>query len=240
MRNVEEVAAISLLLDPVRWRLYHYIRSSGGAVGRDEAARAVEVSRNLAAFHLDRMASTGLLTVEYRRLTGRSGRGAGRPAKLYRATQRHLVVSVPATRYTLAASILATALEQRIPDEQPVEAARRVALQVGAELGSDLRERLRPRDPRDGCDDREGCPLAVTEAALEELGYDPVRQPDGIELRNCPFHELAATHGALTCAMNQALVAGLLPALGADELRADGPREWPGRCCVRIAKRTIG
>jgi predicted ArsR family transcriptional regulator len=44
----------------------------------------VEVSRNLAAFHLDRMASTGLLTVEYRRLTGRSGRGAGRPAKLYR------------------------------------------------------------------------------------------------------------------------------------------------------------
>jgi predicted ArsR family transcriptional regulator len=231
MRNAEEVAAISLLLDPVRWRLYHYIRSSGGAVGRDEASRAVEVSRNLAAFHLDRMASTGLLTVEYRRLSGRSGRGAGRPAKLYRAAERQLVVSVPATRYTLASSILATALEQKTADEQPVEAARRVALRVGAELGSELRERLRPRD---------GYPLAVTEAALEELGYDPVRQPDGIELRNCPFHELAASHGGLTCAMNQALVAGLLPAIGADELRADGPAEWPGRCCVRIERRATG
>src|SRR6266508_1414229 len=199
MRNVEEVAAISLLLDPVRWRLYHYIRSSGGAVGRDEAARVVEVSRNLAAFHLDRMASIGLLTVEYRRLSGRSGRGAGRPAKLYRAAERHLVVSVPTTRYTLASTILATALEQKTPDEQPAEAARRVALLVGAELGDGLRE------------------------------------DHGLELRNCPFHELAASHRELTCAMNHALVTGLLPAIGAGELRAEGPGEWPGHCCVRIA-----
>ncbi len=226
MRNAEEVAAISLLLDPVRWRLYHYIRSSGGAVGRDEAARAVEVSRNLAAFHLDRMASTGLLTVEYRRLTGRSGRGAGRPAKLYRAAERHWVVSVPATRYTLASTILATALEQKTPDEQPVEAARRVALRVGAELGGGLRERPGHRDP---------CSLTQAETALEELGYDPVRHDHGIELRNCPFDELAATHRELTCAMNHALVSGLLPAIGADDLRAEGPREWPGHCCVLIA-----
>lgn len=228
MRNAEEVAAISLLLDPVRWRLYHYIRSSDGAVGRDEAARAAEVSRNLAAFHLDRMAEMGLLTVEYRRLTGRSGRGAGRPAKLYRTAERHLVVSVPATRYTLASSILATALERKTADEQPADAARRVAVRVGAELGGDMGERLRRRDGR---------ALALAEAALEELGYDPVRQPDGIELRNCPFHELTATHRPLTCAMNHALVAGLLPALGAAELYAEGPREWPGHCCVRIATR---
>jgi predicted ArsR family transcriptional regulator len=226
MQNAEEAAAISLLLDPVRWRLYHYIRSSGEAVGRDEAARAVDVSRNLAAFHLDRMASTGLLTVEYRRLTGRSGRGAGRPAKLYRVADRHLVVSVPTTRYTLASNILAAALEEKAADEQATDAARRVAVRVGAELGSGMAERLR----RGG-----SCSLARAEEALEELGYEPVRQNGGIALRNCPFHELVATHRVLTCEMNQALVAGLLPAIGADELYAEGPREWVGHCCVRVA-----
>ena len=227
MRNAEEAAAISLLLDPVRWRLYSYIRSSGGAVGRDEAARAVGISRNLAAFHLDRMAATGLLTVEYRRLTGRSGRGAGRPAKLYRTAERHLLVSVPVTRYTLASSILATALERKTAEEQPADAARRVAVRVGAELGHDMRGRLRHPDGA----------IALAEAALEELGYDPVRRPGGIELHNCPFHELAASHRPLTCAMNQALVAGLLPAIGAGELRAEGPHDRPGRCCLRIASR---
>lgn len=225
MQNAEEVAAISLLLDPVRWRLYHYIRSSGGAIGRDEAARAVEVSRNLAAFHLDRMAATGLLTVEYRRLTGRSGRGAGRPAKLYRVADRHLEASVPASRYTLASTILAAALEQKTADEQPAEAARRVAQQVGFELGGGIRERLGGRD---------SCPLGLAEAALEELGYDPVRKDKSIDLRNCPFDELTASHRELTCAMNHALVSGLLPGIGAEDLRAEGPQEWPGHCCVRI------
>jgi predicted ArsR family transcriptional regulator len=226
MQNAEEVAAISLLLDPVRWRLYHYIRTSGGAVGRDEAARVVEVSRNLAAFHLDRMAATGLLTVEYRRLTGRSGRGAGRPAKLYRVADRHLAVSVPATRYTLASTILAAALEQKTADEQPVEAARRAALRVGSELGGGLHDRL---------GDRDSGSLTLAEAALEELGYDPVRHDHGIDLRNCPFDELAATHRELTCGMNHALVSGLLPAIGVEDLRVEGPQEWPGHCCVRIA-----
>ena len=63
MDNAEELTAISLLADPVRWRLYDYLRSSGTAVGRDEAARAAGISRSLAAFHLDRMAEAGLLQV---------------------------------------------------------------------------------------------------------------------------------------------------------------------------------
>ena len=63
-------------------------RASGRAVGRDEAAAAVGVTRALAAFHLDRLVRDGLLIPEYRRLTGRTGPGAGRPAKLYRRAPR--------------------------------------------------------------------------------------------------------------------------------------------------------
>lgn len=53
-------------------------------VSRDQAADAVGIPRHQAKFHLDRLTAEGLLDTEYARLTGRSGPGAGRTAKLYR------------------------------------------------------------------------------------------------------------------------------------------------------------
>ena len=57
-------------------------------VDGNEAAASVGISRALAAFHLDRLVKDGLLIPEYRRLSGRTGPGAGRPAKLYRRAPR--------------------------------------------------------------------------------------------------------------------------------------------------------
>lgn len=51
-------------------------------MSRAEAADAVGVARTLAAFHLGKLVDAGLLEVAHRRLTGRSGPGAGRPAKV--------------------------------------------------------------------------------------------------------------------------------------------------------------
>ena len=225
MDNAEELTAISLLVDPVRWRLYDHLRSSGTAVGRDEAARAAGISRSLAAFHLDRMAEAGLLQVEYRRLSGRSGRGAGRPAKLYQVATRHLAVSLPATRYSLAGRILATAIEEKRPREDGSAAVRRVARRVGGELGGDLRDRGGSRADA----------LAVAEWAARQLGYEPDHHADRVELRNCPFDELADSHRELVCQMNRALLAGLLPAVGAEGVAAEPVQRRPGvSCCVRM------
>jgi predicted ArsR family transcriptional regulator len=226
MDNAEELTAISLLVDPVRWRLYAYLRSSGTAVGRDEAARAANISRSLASFHLDRMAEANLLEVEYRRLSGRSGRGAGRPAKLYRVAARHFSVSLPATHYSLAGRILATAIEEKRPLEDGSAAVRRVAGRVGGELGGGL---------RDQCASHTDAPLAVAEWAARQLGYEPEHHGDHVQLRNCPFDELADSHRDLICQMNQALMAGLLPALGTDGVSAEPIQRRPGvSCCVRI------
>ncbi|MDQ3871394.1 MAG: helix-turn-helix domain-containing protein, partial [Chloroflexota bacterium] len=71
------VEAIALLDEPVRRDLYEWVVSQPHAVGRDEAAAALGITRALAAFHLDRLARAGLLETEFRRLTGRSGPGAG-------------------------------------------------------------------------------------------------------------------------------------------------------------------
>jgi predicted ArsR family transcriptional regulator len=229
MKDNQELGAISLLLAPVRWRLYQYLQDAGGPVGRDEAAQAAGISRNLAAFHLDRMAEAGLLAVEYRRLTGRSGRGAGRPAKLYRAAAQRIAVSLSATRYPLAGRILATAITERGADEDGAAAVRRVAARVGAELGGEL---LGPAGA-----DTDG-PFGLAEQAMQELGYNPERHRSQLVLRNCPFAELAASHRELICPMNHALLSGLLPALGATGLAAAGPRpkRQPGPCCVSITR----
>ena len=225
MDNTEELAAMALLVDPVRWRLYDYLRSSRGAVGRDEAARAANISRNLASFHLDRMAEANLLEVEYRRLSGRTGRGAGRPAKLYRVGARHFAVSLPATRYSLAGRILATAIEERRADEDGADAVRRVAGRTGGEVGDELRRQAAGTD----------APLAVAEWATRQLGYEPEHHGGQIELRNCPFDELADSHRELICQMNQALLAGLLPPLGAEGISAEPVQRRAGvSCCVQL------
>src|SRR5215218_6815979 len=105
----DDVAAVGLLDDPVRRRLYDHVAMSGRPVGRDEAAKAAGIARTLAAYHLDKLADAGLLTVTFERRSGRGGPGAGRPAKLYTRSARDVAVSVPPRDYGLAARLLAEA-----------------------------------------------------------------------------------------------------------------------------------
>ena len=101
-----DLDAVASLGEPLRRALYSFVAASAQPVSRDDAAHAVEVSREVAAYHLNRLADDGLLEVEYRRLSGRTGPGAGRPTKLYRRSDRVHEVSIPPRRYELAARIL--------------------------------------------------------------------------------------------------------------------------------------
>ncbi len=102
----EELAGVAALSDPTRRRLY---ASRPEGVGREEAAEAAGITRSLAAFHLDRLVEEGLLSTEYRRLTGRSGPGAGRPAKIYRRSGRQISLNLPPKNYELLARLMAQA-----------------------------------------------------------------------------------------------------------------------------------
>src|SRR2546425_2817228 len=63
--DVDDVARVCSLGDPVRRRLYDYVARQHQPVGRDEAAAAVGISRSLAAYHLDRMVDDGLVDVSF-------------------------------------------------------------------------------------------------------------------------------------------------------------------------------
>src|SRR5262245_22506276 len=119
-----DLEAIAMLQDPARRSLYEFVVAQGRDVSRNEAAEAVGLPRTLAAFHLDRLARVGLLDVTFRRLTERSGPGAGRPAKLYRRSRPERTVSLPPRDYARAALMLADAVERSGAEEVLYEAAR--------------------------------------------------------------------------------------------------------------------
>ena len=103
---------LSHLDDPLRRQLYEYVIESDGPVSREQAAAAASIGRTLAAYHLDKLAEAGLLTVSYQRPAGRGGPGAGRPAKLYTRAAREISVSVPPRDYELLARLLVASVEQ--------------------------------------------------------------------------------------------------------------------------------
>ena len=109
----DRVSGLASLAEPVRLELYRYVAGHADAVGRDQAAEGVGVPRHTAKFHLDKLVDEGLLEVEFRRLTGRDGPGAGRPAKLYRRSGREVSVTVPDREYELAGQLMAAAINRR-------------------------------------------------------------------------------------------------------------------------------
>ena len=121
---MSEFSVFALLDDPVRRRLYDYVVAQDHGVSRSEAAEAVGIQRTLAAFHLDRLVETALLDVTFRRPAGRSGPGAGRPAKLYRRGPGEYQVSVPPRTDRKAAELLAEVAEVTGAEPELQRAAR--------------------------------------------------------------------------------------------------------------------
>jgi predicted ArsR family transcriptional regulator len=221
-----DVEAVSLLAEPIRGRLYEWVAAAGRAVGRDEAANALKISRGLAAFHLDRLVAAGLLVTEYHRLSGRSGPGAGRPSKLYEPGPDEVAVSVPGRSYEVPARLFAETIEQLdvlLPPQALSDAARATGLAIGnAARGRVGRRRSRKR---------------LREALLEALaerGYRPRERSGEIRLGNCPFESLVDDHRPLVCGMNLELVQGLISGLR-DARLAARLDPTPDLCCVAIA-----
>jgi predicted ArsR family transcriptional regulator len=223
------ISGIAALDQPLRRELYRLLSERGGWVTRDEASAALDVPRSVAAFHLDKLVEAGVVEISFERTSGRTGPGAGRPAKLYRRGTLEVSASVPERRYDLAGSLLATAIAESERTGAPIadslsasaRAAGRVIGKEAAEATGELTTRATRR-------------RAVLDL-LARHGYEPTLGKRGeIALVNCPFHRLAEEHRSLVCGMNLDFLAGLLEGIGpADRLDARLAPE-PGYCCVRI------
>jgi predicted ArsR family transcriptional regulator len=207
--------AVAALVDRSRRALYDYVRHADHPVSREEAARAQGMSRNLTAFHLDKLVESGLLAARYEAPPDQR-RGRGRAPKVYEPVGDGVAVTIPERRYELIAEILADAVADDPAHAE--QAAHRHALQRGRDLGAQVRA---------GDED------VVT--VLAALGFEPQTEPGRVLLRNCPFHALAARQAALVCGLNHAFLTGLLDGIGRTDVQA---RLEPGRsaCCVELTE----
>ena len=225
----ESIGAIALLDEPTRRRLYELVAASHREIGRDEAARALGINRELAAFHLDRLADGGLLATTYRRPPGRGGPGAGRPAKLYRRVEREISVSLPDRRYDVAADVFAEGLE-RLAALEGADVVERAIGGAARERGRDVGVRVRDAAGLRPTQERRRRALLDL---LGRAGYEPDVDPGSgaVSLCNCPYRTVAESHRDLTCGANLAWAEGVVEGLGGAGL---DPKlaPAPGRCCV--------
>ena len=142
-----------------------YVRRSDAPVNADDAAVALGVHRSVARSRLERLLRAGLLETTFVRRSGRSGPGAGRPAKLYSAAPEPEALELPPRRLP--------ALVARLLDEVPADGRELALRRAGHDFGRQLARAagLRPRAaPEDGL---EGVCAAVRSlgfhAALETL-----------------------------------------------------------------------
>jgi predicted ArsR family transcriptional regulator len=205
-------SAVTALADRSRRTLFDYVRHARRPVSREDAAAATHMSRNLAAFHLDKLVEAGLLAARYEAPAG--PRGRGRTPKTYVPSGDGLAVTIPERRYELMAEILADGMAAG--SVNAVDEAHRQAYERGKNLGTEVAEPGRDCLP----------------AALGSLGFEPERNGPRTMLHNCPFHALAARHTQLICGLNHSFLRGLADGLAANaEIRLEAS---PGNCCVQF------
>ena len=187
-----------VLADERRRAVYLYVSRASAPVTVNEIAEAFQIHRNAAKHHLDRLLQSGLLKAEFKRVNGRRGPGAGRPSKLYTATEVEVSFSLPERHYDLLAHLLLTALTQG-------DDLARVGERYGRQLADAKRAQIPDQDPVVGMTD-----------VLEGLGFRPTITTDSdghfwITTENCPFGWVAAeaSEGEI-CRLDRAIIAGVL------------------------------
>jgi predicted ArsR family transcriptional regulator len=218
------ITKLGSLADPVRRSLYRFVVDQTHAVSRNQAADGVDVPRHTAKHHLDRLVDDGLLDTEFRRLSGRTGPGAGRTSKLYRPAKAEVAVSLPHRRYDLAGAILADAFEQSLAGAPLEVSVRAAAREAGRRVAAEAPHH-----------DRRGSELRRVGEVLGRHGFEP-RAGEQLVLRNCPFHRLATEHEDVVCSMNLAFVEGVVDRLGCGDLEPTLDPD-PPLCCVKVRVR---
>lgn len=228
------VSLIGELAEPTRRAVYEFVAASRRWVSREDAAAAVGLGRAAVARHLDRLVDVGLLEQRSKRLSDRTGPGAGRPSKQYRRSNREVGASLPARDYELAGEVLARAVDDVTRSGKDL----RTALDDEARaLGAQMSDEMRRTDEAGFARTADGTGrVRKMLAVLSDHGYEPVPVGDDeIQLRNCPFHRLAQSHAELVCGLNDSLLKSAVDGYGGTGYEARF-EPAPDMCCVRLRK----
>jgi predicted ArsR family transcriptional regulator len=204
-RSIGDLAAA--LGDPTRRGIYLAVRQSAEPVTSGLIAELFAIHPNVARHHLDKLAEEGYVRITHERRNGRTGPGAGRPAKCYEATSKSVSIH-PGRRYDLLVELLV-----RVLDDVRPEGVAAVAEKVGREYGRELAESLgTPGDPG-----YEGAVQALAKV-MGGVGFGVSADLPGQRLvtSHCPFGEAATGHPEVVCSLDRGMVAGIMGVLRQD------------------------
>lgn len=129
---------LDALGDPALRTTVLLVRAAAKPLTADDVAGRLDISRSVARWRLERLAEARLVSVEYERRSGRSGPGAGRPAKTYAPAPETSAVEFPRRHY----EVLVTRLLDALPRRSRAKQLDHVGYTFGLELGEAAR--LRP------------------------------------------------------------------------------------------------
>jgi predicted ArsR family transcriptional regulator len=191
----------SALGDPTRRAVFIAAREAAGPVTSADIAELFLIHPNVARHHLDKLAADGYLDVTRRRQTGRSGPGAGRPAKCYTASGKGIDLHFPSRRQDLLVELLVRIIERTSSTDIAA-----IAESVGREYGEELAEEI-------GSPGNAEYTTAVTAVAraMTGLGFQMSADPGAGRLTtsSCPFGDAAAGHPEVLCSLDRGIVSGL-------------------------------
>lgn len=174
------------------------LRTAGRSLSAAEVADSTGLHLNTARFHLD-----GLVQDRLAQRTAEPRDVPGRPRVLYSADG-----PAPGPRsYALLAEML-TGLVEALEDAEPA------AVESGQAWGRHLVERAAPSERVDSAE-----ALERLNRVLDAIGFQPQvrhsKKGTQVELRHCPFREVAEKHADVVCAIHLGLMRGALSELHA-------------------------
>ena len=207
----EQHRLTAVLADGTRYRIYRSIVEQP----RDEVTVAAVATRfglhpNVARMHLSKLAQAGLLSTSLRK----DGSG-GRPARLYRMSDKVSSLSLPPRRYDMLADLALQALAEagdlgRVAAVCRTSGERAAIVYVGDH----------PDFRRGGRDELVRAMVEVGEEVgmLPEVSWDDSTL--ALDVRNCVFKELSSAQPDLVCLMHRAFLEGFVAQLAAAGSRA--------------------
>ncbi|MDH4116302.1 MAG: helix-turn-helix domain-containing protein [Acidimicrobiia bacterium] len=231
-RSIGDLTAA--LGDPTRRAIFIAVRESPEPMTSAGIADLFGIHPNVARHHLDRLASDGYLQVSHRRPAGRSGPGAGRPAKCYEATTKPIDLHFPSRSAHLLVDLLVRLVDRVAPDD-----IAGIAESVGREYGRELAAEV-------GTPDEEGyaAAIAAVAQAMSGLGFGMAPEENGEVQRlltsHCPFGDAAVGHPDVVCSLDRGIVSGLFETMGERCAPVLHPHTDPIEACVTEVTISVG
>jgi predicted ArsR family transcriptional regulator len=198
-------------LGPTRARVLALLQGAGTALSAPQVSERLGLHANSVRFHLDALVADGFAV---RRPEERSS--PGRPKLLYTASPA--APDVADRRYGMLAAMLGDLVHEHVAE--PAELGERVGRSWARRLA--LQEAPRTDEgghhPRHAVEPEGG--LATLVATLGAVGFDSRVADDveglRVEIRPCPFLEVAAEHPDVVCPLHLGLMRGVLERIGSE------------------------